>query len=381
MFKKHILKLALFSTFIAWFVIFLTWISFFSIRYWKNILSIEKQLDIAHTAIHKKNLKQIYAILNNLAVEEIVRQTINNSTSYTHKIKKLVGVNFVRFEDKQQWVVFNNFDISKCWENFICKTYNHSKYKIILAETINYNFSEYINNIKKFLLFSILVSILLFLPIKWWITYLTKPLQENFEFMKNFVNNAWHELKTPIANINLVAQILKTKKDYDNEIVNQIIEETWKISRLIDTLLQLSIVSKPKEVEKINLEKTINSILKTLNTNRYNIKLDLKQKEILANPEQIEIILKNLIENAIKYNNEKKQIIIWSDKNKIWVENTGDQLSKQQLKRIFDIFYRVNKKKQGYGLGLAIVKKIVEVNWWKIKASSENWINKFEITF
>lgn len=378
MFKKHILKLSIFSTFIVWLVIFLTWISFFSIRYRKNKITLKNKLETTYLKLKKHNFKNIYNSLNTLSIEEVISQTLNKSTNYTHKIKKILWTSYIWFEQDKN-VIFSNFDPSKCGINYICKSLQKDNYNIILAEKLNYKFDEYISNVKKYFLFSLLISILLFFPIKLGITYLTKPLEENFEFMKNFVNNAWHELKTPIANINLAAQIINTKKSYDPEIVNQIVEETSKISKLIDTLLQLSIVSKPKEIKKINLESTIQDILKTLNTSWYNIQLDLKQKEILANKEQIEIILKNLIENALKYNNDKKYIKIWTNKNILFVENSWDQLTKQQIKRIFDIFYRANTKKQGYWLGLAIVKKIVEVNWWKIKVKSENGINRFEI--
>ena len=380
MFKKHILKLSIFSTFIVWLVIFLTWISFFSIRYRKNKITLKNRLEITYLKLRKQDFKNISNNLNTLSIEEVINQTLNKSTNYTHKVKKILWTSYIWFEQDKN-VIFSNFDPRKCGINYICKSVQKDNYNIILAEKLNYNFDGYISNVKKYFLFSLLISILLFFPIKSGITYLTKPLEENFEFMKNFVNNAWHELKTPIANINLAAQIINTKKSYDPEIVNQIVEETSKMSKLIDTLLQLSIVSKPKEIEKVNLENTIQDILKTLNTSWYNIQLDLKQKEILANKEQIEIILKNLIENALKYNNDKKYIKIWTNKNILFVENSWDQLTKQQIKRIFDIFYRANTKKQGYWLGLAIVKKIVEVNWWKIKVKSENGINRFEIKF
>ena len=377
------LKLTVFITFTIFVVIFLTGSSFFLIKYYKNYLSISNKLNYAKNKIIRK--RHINNILNNLSNTQIAETLWNiiSSRKNNHNITyKFLKINYAKITNKYNDIVYQNFDNKYCWINYKCINFTKNNFNFILAEKIN-SLNLILHNIFIFSFFAFAISILLSFWIYHSINFITKPVEKNIEFMKNFVNNAWHELKTPLANINLSSQILQKKWVYDKEIVKDIIQESWKLSQLIDSLLNLSILSKTQIKQEINLENMINEILQKYNKQiedkkiKVNIKLDVKTT--YGDKNHFNILLKNLITNAIKYNKGNGIINIKITKNEIIVENTGNSISKEDLNKIFDIFYRINTIQEWYWLGLAIVKKIVEVNNRKISVKSENWFNTFKI--
>lgn len=378
--EKYKIKISIFVNFIVFFMIFFTWLSFFYFQYLKekNYIDNKKHHIIKHIN-NIKNFKKVIDKLNDMSilwiVNDIVPWKIDNKILKNFFLSKYVYI-------KKNWFVeYKNFDIEDCKNKLECIHINKKKYQIVVW--IKKNQTNYVKNIIWYALFSFFVSILFFPIIYWIVSRLTKPIENNFEFMKNFVNNAWHELKTPIANISLSSQILKQKWTYDNEIVDDIIEESNNISKLIDTLLQMSILSKFENKENINIKEIIEKILNEYKLELEWFKIDKQIDNVYKkiNPFHIEILLRNLIKNAIKYNNEKKYIKISLNKDKLSIENSWKEIKNGEKKKIFELFYRIEKNKTWYGLGLAIVKKIVDINKWKIKVESKNGINKFIINF
>ena len=379
------LKLTAFITFIIFLVIFLTGSSFFLTKYYKNYLAISHKLNNAKNKIIKsKHINNILNNLNNAQIAETLGNIVsiknNNDNNITHKF---LHVNYAKITNNYNEIIYQNFDNKECWINYQCINFRKDKFYFILAEkidTLNYS----LHNIIIFALFAFVISILLSFWIYSSVDLISKPVEKNIEFMKNFVNNAWHELKTPLANINLSSQILQKKGKYDKEIINDIIQESWKLSQLIDSLLNLSILNKNKVKQEINLETIINDILekykKEIEAKKIKINTQISMKSTYGDKHHFLILLKNLITNAIKYNQENGIINIKVKKWEIIVENTWNEISKEDRKKIFDIFYRINNiQEDWYGLGLAIVKKIAEVNKWKITVQSKNWINIFKI--
>jgi len=381
-FTKYKLKISLFVSFVVFTMIFFTGISFFYFNYFSYKKNISRE--IYHIKKHIKNLnnekfKKIISKLNDLAVLEIIWDIIP-----TQKEIRTISENFLSnlvYIEKDNMVVYKNFDINKCDIKFYCIKLDKNWYTIIIwVKKIN---EDIWKNIVWYAIFSILISILFFPVIYWIVSKLTKPMEKNFEFMKNFVNNAWHELKTPIANISLSSQILQQKKEFDEEIVNDLVQESNKISNIIDTLLQISLLSKFQKKENINIKQEIEKILNEFKTELTDFNLETKLENVFLNTNihNFDILFRNLLKNAIKYNNENKYIKISLNKNKLIIENSWNEIKKQDRKKIFDLFYRIEKEKNGYGLGLALVKKVIEINKWKIKIESENGINKFIILF
>lgn len=378
---KYKLKISAFITFIIFLLFFITGVGFIKYNEYLNFsnkISILNKSSEKIKDLNKHKLKKLVENINNISVINFISSALSEKNQTTEEIKKLIWVPFLYLSENNV-AEFQNFDVEDCNIKFLCKTLNIKDYKFIFAipkPNQNNQLSIII-----FWLFAFLVS-LLFFPIIFWIVWkLTKPLEENFEFMKNFINNAWHELKTPLANINLWAQILLQKQTFEPEIIKDIEKESKNLWFIIDSLLELSNINKFQDKQNINLKENIEEILQNYKKDlqSFNLDINLDNIKIYTNPYQTKILIKNLIKNAIKYNNDKKLIKITLKKDFFEIQNSTDQLP--NFKKIFDLFYKENNHSEWYWLWLAIVKKITQVNKWKIKNTSEKWLFWIRIYF
>lgn len=202
-----------------------------------------------------------------------------------------------------------------------------------------------------------------------------KRLKEQTQKQIDFVNNASHELKTPIFVISGYVDLIKrwgySNKELVEESLDAIGEESKNMANLVNKLLFLA---KDEEnyinEEEINLKDLIINIVKDLK-----ILYPFQEIEIIISEEYTIIsdnfllkqLLINLIENAVKYGNKKKvTIILKKDKNiTIEIIDRGKGISEENLNKIFEKFYRENKARSreegSQGLGLSIVKKIANI--------------------
>jgi two-component system phosphate regulon sensor histidine kinase PhoR len=228
--------------------------------------------------------------------------------------------------------------------------------------------------------------------------------QKQLNNMKNdFVNNMTHELKTPISTISLASQMLqdpgvgKTPETLKH-ISNVIKDETKRLSLQVEKVLQMAIFEKDKSILKLN-EISINSLISDIIGN-FSLKVTSKGGKItsklkatsdmaLIDEVHFTNVIFNLMDNALKYSDKSLLLTIetWNEKENllISIEDNGIGISKDDLKRIFEKFYRVSTGNlhnvKGFGLGLAYVKKIVTEHKGSIKVESEiNIGTKFTIT-
>lgn len=206
----------------------------------------------------------------------------------------------------------------------------------------------------------------------------TKVRLENMR--SDFVANVSHELKTPLTSISGFVETLRLNENIDidtrNRFLGIIESESDRLKRLIDDILLLSFI---ENNEKMSLDKvSIYQVFKEVYemtiymANSKNIKLDYyfddKEIEILSNRDYIKQIFLNLVDNAIKYTPENKKIEVYVKKESknitIKVIDEGVGIPKEDINRIFERFYRVDKARSrdvgGTGLGLAITKHIVK---------------------
>ena len=206
----------------------------------------------------------------------------------------------------------------------------------------------------------------------------TKVRLENMR--SDFVANVSHELKTPLTSISGFVETLRLNENIDidtrNRFLGIIESESDRLKRLIDDILLLSFI---ENNEKMSLDKvSIYQVFKEVYemtiymANSKNIKLDYyfddKEIEILSNRDYIKQIFLNLVDNAIKYTPENKKIEVYVKKENenitIKVIDEGVGIPKEDINRIFERFYRVDKARSrdvgGTGLGLAITKHIVK---------------------
>lgn len=200
-----------------------------------------------------------------------------------------------------------------------------------------------------------------------------KRLQSQTEAQINFVNSASHEMKTPIfiisGYINLIKRWGIENKDIVIEALNSIEEETKNTSSLISKLLFLAKDDyDEKENKNFNISEAITEIINDLKIIYPNQKINFSSKKSFINSDYhlIRQLFLNLIENAIKYGRDKEIYINIRENKNIIVDiiDNGEGISQENLKHIFDRFFRVDKARsremKSHGLGLSIVKKIVE---------------------
>jgi two-component system phosphate regulon sensor histidine kinase PhoR len=193
---------------------------------------------------------------------------------------------------------------------------------------------------------------------------------------KDFVINVSHELRTPLTAIKGFVETLSEEVDKKNKRYLEVINRhTERLIHIVNDLLLLSELEEKKdalEIEKVNLKKLIKNVSKIytqkLKEKSLTLKLSIEKTlpEINADPFKIEQLLINLVDNAISYT-EKGSITIRAkqenDKIELAIKDTGIGISQEDLPRIFERFYVVDKSRSrhlgGTGLGLSIVKHIV----------------------
>lgn len=191
-----------------------------------------------------------------------------------------------------------------------------------------------------------------------------------------FVANVSHELKTPVTSIRGFAETLRYVDDSEtrDKFLGIIEEESDRLTRLIQDILSLYDIEKTqdkqREIFDVNEIVESISILTEFEAKRRNIKFSIKgniKEEFYGNKDRFKQMILNLVDNAIKYSGQNTTITLsmFEDKNiiKIEVEDNGIGITEENLIRIFERFYRVDKARSretgGTGLGLAIVKHIV----------------------
>ena len=224
---------------------------------------------------------------------------------------------------------------------------------------------------------------------------IVKPVEETFEKQKQFISDASHELKTPLAVIEANADVLENEIG-TNKWIGYIQNETDSMDQLINELLLLAKIENIdnlKEYKPINVSKEIEIILSMFESMAYekqvSIKSNIHENIIMnGNKEDIEHIVSTLTDNAIKHTDAKKeiQVELKKEKNEIILEvkNMGDPIPEEEREKIFERFYRVdksrNRKEKRYGLGLAIAKSTIEKYNGKIEVFYKDNFTVFKVT-
>ncbi len=216
---------------------------------------------------------------------------------------------------------------------------------------------------------------------------MVKELNSIEYLSKEFMSNISHEFKTPIASIQGFAKLLEdeniTEED-KKEYISIIIEESERLANLSSNIQNLSKIENKKffnKDEKIILDEQIRKCIIILNQKVEDKNIDISMNDknitILGNEDLLQQVWINLINNAIKYNNENGKIEVILDENKdyaiVEIKDNGIGIEKEKQERIFEKFYQVDKSHstEGSGLGLAIVKEILDLHGAEIILDSE----------
>ncbi len=218
---------------------------------------------------------------------------------------------------------------------------------------------------------------------------LTDRLQESEATQRQFVSDASHELKTPLASIKLLSDsILQNDMDADTmrEFVSDIGNESDRLTRMTQKLLTLSKADAQTtcEHEVVDLGETVRRVFRMLVplADRTQIQLTASLDRgcyVLSMEDDAYQIIFNLVENGIKYNHARGSVHVTArhtqDEAELLVEDTGMGIPQDAIEHIFERFYRVDKARSrqagGSGLGLSIVHELVERNFGTIEVSSK----------
>ena len=229
--------------------------------------------------------------------------------------------------------------------------------------------------------------------------------QKKLANIKNdFINNMTHEFKTPISTISLAVEVMKdneVKKDSSkmSRYLNIIQDENRRLGTQVEKVLQMALLDKGEvelRLDAVDIHETIEQVLTNLSVQIEQkngiVKLELAAENPIIDADEVHLtnIIYNLLDNANKYSPENPQITIRTENVgnslKISVLDKGIGMTKEQITRIFERFYRVPTGNlhdvKGFGLGLSYVKKMVESHSGQIFVESKlGEGSKFEIVF
>ncbi|MBQ7514029.1 MAG: HAMP domain-containing histidine kinase [Prevotella sp.] len=254
--------------------------------------------------------------------------------------------------------------------------------------------NSYIFSSVRFMIPSIIFTIVLLITFLFTIVVIFR--QKRYTEIKNdFINNMTHELKTPIASISLAAQMMNddsvTKSEQMTKHLSGVItDESKRLRFLVEKVLQMSMFDKKSIVFKkkeLDLNEMVENIAQSFTLRvehtggKIYTEIEAIDSAIFVDEVHFQNAITNLMDNAVKYRKQDEPLDIyirtWNDEEKLYlsIRDTGLGIKKENVKKIFDKFYRVHTGNKhdvkGFGLGLAYVKKVIDLHQGDIKCESE----------
>ena len=261
--------------------------------------------------------------------------------------------------------------------------------RIHFPEMNNYIFSSV-----RFMIPSIIFTIVLLITFLFTLVVVFR--QKRYSEIKNdFINNMTHELKTPIASISLAAQMMNddsvTKSEQMTKHLGTVIaDETKRLRFLVEKVLQMSMFDKKSVVfhkKELDLNETVETIAQSFNLRvehtggKIYTEIEAVDSAIYVDEVHFQNAITNLMDNAVKYRKPDEPVDIhirtWNEGDKLCfsIADNGQGIKRENVKKIFDKFYRVHTGNvhdvKGFGLGLAYVKKIINLHDGDIRCESE----------
>ena len=326
----------------------------------------------------------VYAVTldENMNITDVVNHTTNSVTD--DEIKD-IAENIIK--NKTTNIKIGNLYIEKYSYSF-----NKDNTSLIIIDNTQTNAMLLKTLETSILIFIVLEVVIIFISVKL-TSWIIKPVIETFNKQKQFIEDASHELKTPLSVIMACSEALENESE-EKKWLSNIKSESERMNKLISNLLdmaksenqnneQFAIEDFSKLIEKSVL--TFESLIYEKNINlEYDIEENINTK---CDGDQIKQLVGILIDNAIKHSITKGEIKVKLKKEKenivLTVTNKGEEIAKEDREKIFERFYRTdksrNRNENRYGLGLAIAKNIVTNHNGEISVNSENGYTTFKV--
>ena len=323
---------------------------------------------------------EVYTVI--LDEDEIERIVVHSNNQSNFNIEKVTN----KIIKKGEGLNIGNLYLNKY-------SYNYSDDVIVVINTQNINDRLIVTLVKSLVLLFIFEIIIYYIS-KVMTKNITKPAEDAFKKQKDFIADASHELKTPLAVIMASSDELKNDKK-NKKYVDNIKYESERMNNLIKSLLDLSKLENGISIDNYkeeNISKIIEKVSLTFEAVAFEQNIEIEtniEKNITfkCSKDEIERLISILLDNAIKHSYKDSTIIVnlSKDKNNINIEitNSGDPIKAGDEEKIFERFYRADKSRNReanrYGLGLAIAKNIVTNHNGTIKAYSKDKKTTFKI--
>ncbi len=341
-----------------------------------SIDDLPSLLNDIHLSLNKK------IELINKQKEEMI--TLINSLNQGLIVINSEGI--IKIINKKSLAIFNENLDNVIEKNYVYLFRDLHLQDLIKDVLIKKNTNKYLLNMES----QIYKCVLVFTPSFWTnggviITLEDVTKEENLDKIKrDFFQNASHELKSPLTTIIGYEQMITEGIIDDEEQIKQYslktLKEAKRMNSIIMDMLNLSALEQEEKVKNndVDLKKLILEIIDSLSQNMQDKKITLDtfilDTTINGDEKLLDELIRNLIDNAIKYNKINGKITISLKNNVLKISDTGIGISDENKQRVFERFYRVDKgrsKEQGgTGLGLAIVKHICELYDYKIELDS-----------
>ncbi len=202
-------------------------------------------------------------------------------------------------------------------------------------------------------------------------------LQLGFEMQNDFVNDVSHELRTPLTSIQGYAELIEkfsTNSEIVAESAKTIRETVQQVTNLTENLLTLSRPLSKVELVRLDLHKFLQKEVEEFSNQFRDFTFEIEgEGEGCGDVRALQIILKALVENAVKFSTQEKKIVLRCGNGWVSVKDFGIGIEESEKKKIFQKFYKSDRSRStpGYGLGLALVDKLVRAMGGTIEVVSE----------
>lgn len=332
----------------------------------------------------EKIQRNIIARENFLLINQNIFVVYKNEIIVHNIVSPELKIDLIENEKKIKWKLLNRFNNERInifeWSLFIKSHFKSWDFDIFIINRLWYSRNEVLSKVVIFILLLAIISVFLYILSIKISGRILRPVEKNLIDMNDFIDNAGHELKTPLAVINSDLQLIKELQNYDESFIDNSLNETKKMHNLLDCLMTLSGVAIKENTQEVDLYSEMWEILKRLNLEITKKKINIKlskfwNNKIKWNLFYIEIIISNLVWNAIKYSPKNSDIIINIKDRELEVIDFWEWIKKENLEKIFKRFFREDESRNSnwFGIWLSLVKRICEVYDYKIIVESEKW--------